>query len=267
MSAGTQKVLAADLRGYVQAWADALQAILTTLSQATSSCEVLAEPPAEKPGVEGSFWITGAIAGQLPGSFSFRIPQPAIQELLKNNKADAGVEPANLAAALREIFERAAAQLTTRVGMDHTLQQASETKPAETVSAQSFWLRLNSSPIFLLELQVDSRFAAALSPATLAPEAAQPELPPPLPSGPDSGDRLELLRHVELAVSLRFGGRRMLLKDILDLCAGSIVELDQQVQEPVDLLLDGRIIARGEVVVVDGNYGLRVTEVAVHAGS
>ena len=58
----------------------------------------------------------------------------------------------------------------------------------------------------------------------------------------------------------------MLLKDILDLCAGSIVQLDQQVQEPVDLLLDGRLIARGEVVVVDGNYGLRITEVPVHAG-
>jgi flagellar motor switch protein FliN/FliY len=50
-------------------------------------------------------------------------------------------------------------------------------------------------------------------------------------------------------------------KDILDLCAGSVVELDQQVQEPVDLLLDGKVIARGEVVVVDGNYGLRVNEV------
>lgn len=65
---------------------------------------------------------------------------------------------------------------------------------------------------------------------------------------------------VELVVTLRFGGRRMLLKDILDLCTGSVVELDQQVQEPVDLLLDGKLIARGEVVVVDGNYGLRITE-------
>jgi flagellar motor switch protein FliN/FliY len=59
----------------------------------------------------------------------------------------------------------------------------------------------------------------------------------------------------------------MLLKDILDLCAGSVVELDQEVQEPVDLLLDGKLIARGEVVVVDGNYGLRVTEVLTNAGN
>jgi flagellar motor switch protein FliN len=267
MSTGTQKVFAVDLRGYVQAWADTLAAILTTLSGTASACEVLPGPPAEKPGTQGSYWITGAISGQLPGSFSVRIPQPAIQELLRNNKADAGVEPANLAAGLREIFERAAAQLTTSVGLPHSLQEVSAASPAAMESAPSLWLRLNSSPIFLLELQLDPRFASALSPAAAAPVAPPPQFPPPLASTPDSGDRLEVLRHVELAVRLRFGGRRMLLKDILDLCAGSIVELDQQVQEPVELLLDGRVIALGEVVVVDGNYGLRVTEVPVHAGN
>jgi len=47
----------------------------------------------------------------------------------------------------------------------------------------------------------------------------------------------------------------------MELDAGSMVALDRQVQEPVDLLLAGRLIARGEVVVVNGNYGLRVLEV------
>jgi len=53
----------------------------------------------------------------------------------------------------------------------------------------------------------------------------------------------------------------MLLREIMELDAGSVVELDRQVQEPVDLLLAGRLIARGEVVVVNGNYGLRVLEI------
>jgi len=72
---------------------------------------------------------------------------------------------------------------------------------------------------------------------------------------------LDLLADVELDVTLCFGGRRMLLHEILQLASGSVVELDRQVQEPADLLLDGKLIARGEVVVVDGNYGLRVLEV------
>ena len=71
---------------------------------------------------------------------------------------------------------------------------------------------------------------------------------------------MSMFMDVELGVTLRFGGRRMLLRDILELNSGSVVELDRQVQDPADLLLDGRIIARGEVVVVDGNYGLRVLE-------
>ncbi|MGB0040750.1 MAG: FliM/FliN family flagellar motor switch protein, partial [Terriglobales bacterium] len=66
---------------------------------------------------------------------------------------------------------------------------------------------------------------------------------------------------VGLGVKLRFGTRRMLLRDVLALSSGLVVELDNALESPVDLLLDGRIIARGEVVVIDGKYGLRVTEV------
>jgi flagellar motor switch protein FliN/FliY len=71
-----------------------------------------------------------------------------------------------------------------------------------------------------------------------------------------------LLRDVELAVTLCFGVRQMVLREVLDLTPGAVVELDRQIGEPVDLLLDGRLLARGEVVVVGGNYGLRVTEIA-----
>lgn len=66
---------------------------------------------------------------------------------------------------------------------------------------------------------------------------------------------------VELDVTLRFGERQMVLHDILDLSAGSVVELNQNVQEPVELLVGKKVIARGEVVVVNGSYGLRVTEI------
>jgi flagellar motor switch protein FliN len=72
---------------------------------------------------------------------------------------------------------------------------------------------------------------------------------------------LKLVMDVELNVSLRFGQRQLPLREVLDLTSGSVVELDRMVDEPVDLLLDGKLIARGEAVIVDGNYGLRVTEI------
>ena len=75
------------------------------------------------------------------------------------------------------------------------------------------------------------------------------------------GKNLDLVLNVELNVTLRFGQRLLSLREVLDLTTGSVVELDRQVEEPIELLLDGKVIARGEAVVIDGNYGLRVTEV------
>jgi flagellar motor switch protein FliN len=72
---------------------------------------------------------------------------------------------------------------------------------------------------------------------------------------------LDLLFDVELEATIRFGGRQLLLRDILSMTPGSVVELDKRIDEPAELLVAGRLIARGEVVVVDGSFGLRVTEV------
>jgi len=72
---------------------------------------------------------------------------------------------------------------------------------------------------------------------------------------------LNLVMDVELNVTLRFGQRQLTLREVLELASGSVVELDRQVEEPVELLLESKVIARGEAVVIDGNYGLRVTEV------
>jgi flagellar motor switch protein FliN/FliY len=85
-------------------------------------------------------------------------------------------------------------------------------------------------------------------------------------SGASAGQRfdstnLQLVMDVELNVSLRFGQRQLPLRDVLELSSGSVIELDRMVDEPVELLLDGKVIARGEAVIVDGNYGLRVTEI------
>jgi flagellar motor switch protein FliN/FliY len=84
--------------------------------------------------------------------------------------------------------------------------------------------------------------------------AALNSTPPPV--------NLNLVMDVELNVTLRFGQRKLTLREVLDLTSGSVVELDRQVEEPVELLLDGVVIAKGEAVVIDGNYGLRVTEVS-----
>jgi flagellar motor switch protein FliN/FliY len=73
---------------------------------------------------------------------------------------------------------------------------------------------------------------------------------------------IELLLDVELEASLRFGSREMALSELLALGPGDVVQLDRALADPVDLIVGDRIVARGEVVLVNGNFGLHVTEVA-----
>lgn len=71
---------------------------------------------------------------------------------------------------------------------------------------------------------------------------------------------IDLLMDVDLPVSIELGRTRMNISDILSLSPGSVVELDKLVGEPVDLLVNQKTVARGEVVVVEENFGLRITE-------
>jgi flagellar motor switch protein FliN/FliY len=123
------------------------------------------------------------------------------------------------------------------------------------------WTSPGLPPLTLIA-ELGSTLVTALNPPPAPPPL---ELPPPSP-GPASlakarDPKLELLMDVELDVTLRFGERQMALHDILDLSAGSVVELNQYVQDPVELLVGKKVIARGEVVVVDGSYALRVMHI------
>lgn len=72
---------------------------------------------------------------------------------------------------------------------------------------------------------------------------------------------IELLKDVSLTVQAELGTTKRLVKDILRLQLGSVLQLDKEAGEPVDILVNGKAIARGEVVEIDGQYGVRVTEI------
>jgi flagellar motor switch protein FliN/FliY len=72
---------------------------------------------------------------------------------------------------------------------------------------------------------------------------------------------IDLLLDVELPVSVSFGRAQLQLKDVIKLTTGSIVELNRAVSEPVDVIVNNCVIARGEVVVVEGNFGVRIRQV------
>jgi flagellar motor switch protein FliN/FliY len=114
----------------------------------------------------------------------------------------------------------------------------------------------------------------ALNPKLLAlisnppPEAESAPAPAPAPKANHAGDApmqsrtMDLLLDVDLPVSISFGKAHLPMKDVLKLTTGSIVELNRGLNDPVEVLVNHCLIARGEVVVVDGNYGIRIQEIA-----
>jgi flagellar motor switch protein FliN len=100
----------------------------------------------------------------------------------------------------------------------------------------------------------------------LNPELAQ--------AGPATGSAredlprgIELLHGVDMEVTVEIGRTRMTVRELLDLAPGAVLELDRAAGSPADLLVNGRLIARGEVVVIDEDFGLRITEIAVDAAA
>ena len=102
---------------------------------------------------------------------------------------------------------------------------------------------------------------------TIKPESEAGSAPPPsepvsaAPATTGASRTAGLLMDIDLPIRILFGSTRLRLRDILALKAGSVVELDRPADGPVEILVSNRIVARGQVIVVDGNYGVQVTEI------
>ena len=103
--------------------------------------------------------------------------------------------------------------------------------------------------------------AAAKTESTTSVQAP----PPPPPSVPESNGsqdtNLDRILDIPLVLSAQLGNTRMLIKDLLQLGPGSIVELDKLAGEPLEVLVNERLVARGEVVMVNEKFGIRLTDV------
>ena len=264
-----------EARQFSQRWAESLAQVLGQISGAALPVENLTEMPPEVPAPEANdLLLVVAASGMLRGEMSLRIPRVSalsLAQLFSGEAQDAAVEiQPDHRQAIEELLRQVAGYVATAVKPRWgEVQFQVETAAAPSWAAgASGWL--GSAGALPCRVWVEWKLSAALHAAlvTASPAAADaagdapkaPTLPPPK-ADPAVAGNLDLLMDVGLEVTLRFGERNLLLREILELGAGSVVELNRKVGEPADLLLDGRVVARGEVVVVDGNYGLRVLEV------
>ena len=265
----------AEARPYMQVWAESFTQVLSQIAGASFAVEYLAEAPAEaQPLQETDLRVVMVAAGRLRGEMSLRIPRPyalGVAQLFLSEAQDAAADfkpdyREAIEELLRQVAGQAATALKPRWG-EVQLRLESAVPPSWSAGAGG-WLAsgVGAACPLQVECQLSAALYASLTAASRPSEDKRTEdkriedEPGAVQSVGVAGDNLDLLMDVELEVALRFGERIMLLRDILELGEGSVVELDRQVEEPVDLLLDGKLIARGQVVVVDGNYGLRIQE-------
>lgn len=262
----SDSALIPEVKEFLDLWAASFVQVLETIRGKASKVEVLLEAPSElvaQP--ETDVHIVLLPGGALRGEMNIRLPRGCAVRLGQTLMAEAVDESKEFTAELREACEEllrqvaghAATSLKEKWGEVQLTAQAAQ-PPSWTPAASAFFEETIEDQVTgLCEFQLSAAAVAALRIAAAPVESV------PTESSPEPAGNLGLLMDVELRLALRFGSRRMLLKEILDLGAGAVIELDRRVQEPVELLLDGKLVARGEVVVVDGNYGLRVTEMAL----
>jgi flagellar motor switch protein FliN len=157
---------------------------------------------------------------------------------------------------LREVADSAANELLVRSGKKCRVENFKQT-PAEAKISVALQLR-SAGCVWSILVHDEVRVAGQGEPASHADESRSPASAPAI----QAGLGVELLLDVELEAALRFGCREMPLGEILDLGPGDVVELDRHISDPVDLIVGDKIVARGEVVLVNGNFGLRIMEVA-----
>jgi flagellar motor switch protein FliN/FliY len=270
----------------IQHFGEAASSVLSLIAGTTLTAQIISLDVAIDAATLVRIDITGALSGlceialspamtaQFAALLTGEIPDPAAE--VSSDTREAAVELiqqicGNTADRLRQAFgplelKPHLAQCDPETGARQLFRIARESGALE-FEFHVVRLASGQKPDTIPELAAQ---ATTQPGATTPPQNTQPNLqsaatPAPSESHSSGNRNLDLLLDIELGVTLRFGTRQMMLKDIIELCSGSVVELDRGVLDPVDLLIDGRVIAQGEVVIVEGNYGLRILKVAAQA--
>jgi len=197
-------------------------------------------------GVPGDLALPQAVIASFQGAVSGELGLLVDAEVVGALQSAPGGSP-DLAVALRPVLEAIAAGL-----------QVAFTEP-QTIAGPLALRRLAAlDEVGTVALEGAAGVRAAVVVGTNAPPAG---FTPLIANGPPSAGRLDLLRGVEMQASVELGRARLTLNELLNLRDGAIIELDRAAGEPADLSVNGRLIARGEIVVVDENYALRITEI------
>jgi flagellar motor switch protein FliN len=265
-------------RWVAETWAARLAESIETMTGERPKVEARAvEDASEAAAPEGALWWLQPFSIRPEAVVSLGTPEAAWLAIGRQVLASAGVEssePAEARNTFLEISSQAfsglsqalSARLETSVSCEGGAEASG---PGPHVQPFIIEVTLGESEPLRLRLGVSAELIDILVPgeggsAAGRAGAGADEEPAPRAAGAPkagSGHTLELLLEVELPVSVSFGRADLPLKDVLKLATGSIVELNRLLTDPVEVIVNNCVIARGEVVVIEGNYGVRIQEI------
>lgn len=253
-------------------WAKELIDVLQTMTMQEFQATVGNAPP---PDSEATFWWQQAFSIASEAPLLVGASSAAWIEFGRRSLQAAGIDEVDEETArstfleiVQQSFTAVARVLSQRLGRPVECIAVGECDaPYSMESASSVQLAVDSSTIGTLFLSVSAAFENALS-SIEKDEVSSTELPgtevstrhdvKPAPSRPKP---IDLLLDIEMPVSVSFGKAHLPLRDVLKFTSGSIVELNRHPEDPVEIVVNNCVIARGEVVVVEGTYAVRIQEI------
>jgi flagellar motor switch protein FliN len=232
---------------YCECWVRVASALL---SQALAGAPELTEASRE-PFAGECFGLTFTLAGEEEGRFSVTLDRAALDAPLLGEGVD---QKTGWIELLREVAESAVGELLAKTGKKCVVESVAEVSALRSTS-RTFELK-SGSGIWAIQVYDETRTKIQEENAQTGAEARND-----VPNADRIAPGHDLLLDVELEATLRFGCRELPLSEILNLGPGDVVELDRHVADPVDLVVGDKIVARGDVVLVNGNFALRVGEV------
>jgi flagellar motor switch protein FliN/FliY len=203
-----------------------------------SAGQPIADPEATPLPPEGASAVTARLTGEVSGDVVLVVSAEVVAAL-----SNSPVGPMDVAATLRPALEAAAATLG-RV-------RVSAERVEDAVAALD---GLRDKGMYLAV----PLLSGGVVEATFALQVT-------LPVAREQRGSLDLLRNVAMEVTVEIGRTRMTVQELLSLHPGEVIELDRAASAPADLLVNGTLIARGEIVVVDEDFGLRISEIVTDA--
>ena len=263
------------LKMFEEVWSTSICQVLKQLTDGEFEARVLDSGPISVSKDSTGLWVRFSASARLTGEIAFFVSNTdalILSQLFRGQASKQSEEVSSedreaVAELFRRIADEALPVLKSRTGGEFEFAFSGSAPPGWEVPL-GLRLEIGGSTIppleicFISDESLVKTAAAALATVANSPSTSQSGqvIASPSPAFPGK-ENLGLFLDIELEAMLRFGEREMLLREILNLNTGSVIELNRRVNDPVELLVCGKVVATGDVVVLDGNYALRVTHV------